>query len=176
MEYWIAINREKEGPLTEEQIAMRNLPADTLCWREGLDSWIPVSEVPELAHLFAEKPEEADAEVTTPPAPSQPVIVQAPPIPQQPQPVPQPPMQIKLQAVPVTCPPTYLVWAILSTLCCCLPCGIAAIIYASNVKTKFNGGDIEGAMKYSERAALWVILSFVLGLISLPFQMIFSLI
>lgn len=165
--------------MTEEQIAMRNLPADTLCWREGLDSWIPVSEVPELAHLFAEeteKPEETDAEITTPPAPSQPVIVQAPPISQQPQPASHAPMQIKLQAVPVTCPPTYLVWAILSTLCCCLPCGIAAIIYASGVKTKFNGGDIEGAMKYSERAALWVILSFVLGLISLPFQMIFSLI
>jgi hypothetical protein len=70
-------------------------------------------------------------------------------------------------------PPTYLVWAILSTFCCCLIPGIIAISYALGVKSKFDSGDYEGADKYSERAALWVILSFVLGLLMMPLQFAF---
>ena len=76
---------------------------------------------------------------------------------------------------PPQCPPTYLVWAILSTLCCCQIFGIIAIIYAANVKTKYDRGDIDQAKKYSERAALWVILSFVVGLASIPLQIVFAL-
>lgn len=175
MEYWIAVNKIKEGPLTEEQIAQRDLAPDTLCWREGLDLWVPIAEVPELAHLFVQKDDDVEQTSVVTPPPLRPQSDSAPAT-EVPKQLPSQPMQIKLQAIPAKCPPTYLVWAILSTLCCCLPFGIAAIVYASNVKTKFNGGDIEGAMKYSERAALWVIISFVAGLISIPFQIIFSII
>ena len=86
-----------------------------------------------------------------------------------------------IESKPVTptpqqqCPPTYLVWAILSTLCCCQIFGIVAIIYAANVKSKFYRGDIDGAKKSSENAALWIILAFTLGLLSLPVQMLISL-
>lgn len=75
----------------------------------------------------------------------------------------------------VKCPPTYLVWAILSTLCCCQILGIVAIIYASNVRSKFFRGDFDGAKKSSEKAALWVILAFTIGLATLPIQMALSL-
>ena len=37
------------------------------------------------------------------------------------------------------------------------------------------GGDIDGAKKSSEKAALWVILAFTLGLATLPIQMALSL-
>lgn len=74
----------------------------------------------------------------------------------------------------VKCPPTYLVWAILTTLCCCQPFGVVAIIYAVNVKSKYDRGDVEGAKKNSERAALWVILAFVVGLVTLPLQSLLS--
>ena len=30
-------------------------------------------------------------------------------------------------------PESYLVWAILSTVCCCLPFGVVSIVYASKV-------------------------------------------
>ena len=73
------------------------------------------------------------------------------------------------------CPPSYLVWAILSTLCCCQIFGIIAIIYAANVKPKYNRGDFDGAKKNSERAALWVILSFVIGLATIPLQMVINM-
>jgi len=55
-------------------------------------------------------------------------------------------------------PPNHLVWAILSTLFCCLPLGIASIVFAAQVNSKFAAGDIAGAQDSSEKArkfALW---------------------
>ena len=55
-------------------------------------------------------------------------------------------------------PPNHLVWAILSTLFCCLPLGIASIVFAAQVNSKFAAGDLAGAQDSSEKArkfALW---------------------
>jgi predicted secreted protein len=49
-------------------------------------------------------------------------------------------------------PPNYLVWAILSTLFCCLPLGIAAIVFAAQVNSKYNAGDYAGAQDSSRKA------------------------
>ena len=57
-----------------------------------------------------------------------------------------------------TPPPNHLVWAILSTLFCCLPLGIASIVFAAQVNSKFAAGDVAGAQDSSEKArkfALW---------------------
>lgn len=62
-------------------------------------------------------------------------------------------------------PPTYLVWAIISTLCCCLPAGIVAIIFSANVSSKYYARDFEGARRASRRAEWWIIISIVLGII-----------
>lgn len=62
-------------------------------------------------------------------------------------------------------PQTYLVWAVIMTVLCCLPAGIVAIIFSSQVTSKYYAGDIEGARKASERAQIWIIVSFVLGVL-----------
>ena len=49
----------------------------------------------------------------------------------------------------------YLVPAVLTTLCCCLPGGVVAIIYAAQVNTKLAAGDIAGAMAASRNAKMW---------------------
>ncbi len=49
-------------------------------------------------------------------------------------------------------PDNYLVWAILSTLFCCLPLGIASIIFASKVDSAYQRGDYHGAMEASRKA------------------------
>ena len=54
----------------------------------------------------------------------------------------------------------YLVWAILSTLCCCLPTGIVAIVYAAQVDSKLAGGDYHGAVEASNNAKMWSWISF----------------
>lgn len=63
-------------------------------------------------------------------------------------------------------PSSYLGWSIAMTLICCLPAGIVAIIYASQVNDKYHYGDYDGAVKASERAQLWIIISFILGLLA----------
>jgi hypothetical protein len=61
----------------------------------------------------------------------------------------------------------YLVPAILCTLFCCLPFGIAGILFAVQANSKVQQGDIDGAAVAASRAKLMCILSFVLGLITL---------
>lgn len=63
-----------------------------------------------------------------------------------------------------TPPPNYLVQAILITLCCCLPLGIVAIIFSTQVNSKFAAGDIAGAMEASRQAKMWCWIAFGLGL------------
>jgi hypothetical protein len=55
-------------------------------------------------------------------------------------------------------PANYLVWAILSTLFCCLPLGVVSIVFAAQVNSKHAAGDVAGAMDSSKKAkkfAIW---------------------
>ena len=59
----------------------------------------------------------------------------------------------------------YLVFSILATLFCCLPLGIAAIVYASRINSAQNAGDYQGAQDAAKKAKLFTIISAVLGAI-----------
>jgi hypothetical protein len=61
--------------------------------------------------------------------------------------------------------PNYMVWAILVTIFCFLPTGIAAIVFASQVSTKLAAGDRAGAIESSNKAKTWSIVSAVVGVI-----------
>jgi hypothetical protein len=50
---------------------------------------------------------------------------------------------------------TYLTEAILTTIFCLSPIGIAAIIYAVRAKSKMKTGDMRGAIEYSDKARNW---------------------
>ncbi len=75
-------------------------------------------------------------------------------------------------------PPAYLVWSVVMTVLCCLPAGVVAIIFSSQVSSKFYAGDFEGAKRASERAQIWIIVSFVLGVLGntlyLPLMLLFD--
>lgn len=58
----------------------------------------------------------------------------------------------------------YLVWAILSTIFCCVPFGIPAIVYASQVDTRLRTGDFNGALESSRKAKTWCWVAFGSGL------------
>lgn len=62
-------------------------------------------------------------------------------------------------------PYNYLVPAILVTLFCCIPLGVASIVFAAQVDSKWNGGDYVGATQSADRAKLFFWLSLVLGFI-----------
>lgn len=63
-------------------------------------------------------------------------------------------------------PPTWLVWSVIMTVFCCTIPGIVAIIFSSQVSSRYGMGDIEGARRASRNAEIWIIVSFVLGVLS----------
>lgn len=62
--------------------------------------------------------------------------------------------------------PTYLPYAILVTLFCCLPLGIPGIIYAARTSSRAASGDFEGARADSKEAKKWTWFSFWAGIIA----------
>lgn len=62
-------------------------------------------------------------------------------------------------------PPSNLVWAILTTVLCCLPFGIVSIVFAAQVNSKWATGDFSGAQEASRKARLWAIVAAVVGLV-----------
>jgi len=85
-----------------------------------------------------------------------------PPPPQQTYTPPPPSFGAPLPQAPP--PQNYLVQSILVTLCCCLPLGVVAIIFAAQVNTKFAAGDMAGAQEASRQAKMWCWIAFGLGL------------
>ena len=63
----------------------------------------------------------------------------------------------------------YLIPAILCTIFCCLPFGVAGILFAAQANSKAQQGDLNGAGVAASRAKLMCILSFVLGLLTLVY-------
>lgn len=191
-QYWANIDGTQYGPVTKDELLGIGLTKKSYIWHEGLDEWIKAEACEELADLFVEneppvvltvdleigksRSEDAAEEAAAADESVPPQLPQTPPqLPQQPYQQPQcATAPTSRQEEP--CPPTYLAWGIVSTLICCQIFGIISIVYGAQVSSKYHQGDIEGAKKYSERAALWSILSIVVGVVTMPFIVAFQII
>jgi hypothetical protein len=135
----IGTDQKEYGPITSDQvrqwIAEGRLNGQSPTQAAGESGWKPLSMFPEFADILPK--------------------MGAPGSPQAPMPAVVPPASV----------PNYLVQAILCTLCCCLPFGIAAIVYASQVNGKLQAGDYEGALASSRNAKMWCWLSLGFGLL-----------
>jgi Interferon-induced transmembrane protein len=60
-------------------------------------------------------------------------------------------------------PDNYLVWAILSTVFCCLPFGIVSIVYSTKVAGLWAQGQFAEAQAASANAKKWAIISAIAG-------------
>lgn len=58
--WFVAINEKQTGPLTLDEVKEHwdkgEVGPDSLCWREGFQDWLPLSEVKSLAVVLAPKP------------------------------------------------------------------------------------------------------------------------
>jgi len=151
MEYFITDGVSNFGPFTLDQLREKNINPATKIWYSGLTGWTAAGEIPELAALLS----------STPP----PISPPSPPF--------SPPVFNYAQNKP---PKTWLVESILVTLFCCLPFGIAGIIYASRVESKFYAGDQQGALLASQDAGRWTKIGFWVGLVSLIIWVIFVIV
>ena len=195
-QYWINFKGEQSGPMSKEQMARLGLDESAYVWHSGLPDWVKISKVPELSDLLAgnveapempveeapELPQLQDVEESMPEMPQQQVVDEQ---------MPEMPLQQEAsqfgyapdgmqyatqqstppampQQEPPKCPPTNLVWAIITTLLCCCPAGIVGLIFAFLTKKHYREGNYEKAERMSEYGAWAIIFSIILGLICMP--------
>ena len=160
--FYIDSRNQQQGPISPERFAENGVTPQTLIWCVGMPDWKPAGTVPELKDFF--RPSSPAGQAPEPPNPYGPQNeATAPPPPygnaaRQPYDYNRPTMPPR--------PDTYLLWAILSTICCCLPFGIVAIVKAFQVDSFYLKGMYEQAVLASADAQKWCILSLVFGLIS----------
>ena len=63
-------------------------------------------------------------------------------------------------------PENYLVWAILSTVLCCLPLGIVSIVYSTKVSGLWVQGRYAEAQAAADNAKKWAIISAIVGAVA----------
>lgn len=66
---------------------------------------------------------------------------------------------------PMPRPDSNLVWAILSTVLCCLPTGIASIVYASKVDGCYATGRYAEAVENSQKALKWAKIGAIISIV-----------
>lgn len=206
MKFWIRINGRQEGPMEIEQMKEFNITPTTYVWCAGMKDWAYARDVEDLKEVLLQsenvntpEPAEPTIEENNDVEPSVEIanevaksieennneaqdevvddveIIEA----EQEETTIQPEkpaeeVETKLELPP--CPPTNLVWAVITTVLCCQVTGIISIILAAQVTSKYNCGDYETAKKYSNWSAWLVIASIILSILwsslAFPFMLI----
>lgn len=143
--YYLDADQQQKGPIDPSEFMRLGITKNTLLWKNGMAGWQAAGMIPELALYFQAAPP------TPPPATGSSGSTTIPP-----RPAPQP---------AAAKPDSLLIWSILSTVLCCLPLGIVAIVYSTRVDPLWDKGAYEEAYQAAKNAKTWCILSVVLGLV-----------
>ena len=147
MQWYYSKGAVQLGPVSETElsakIASGEITTSDMVWKDGMADWVPLARVPEL---IVKAPAAAQAPPSIPESTASPYI---PPVS-----APQPGVNYSGRPIP-----NYLWQSIAVTVCCCLPFGIPAIVYAAKVESLQAQGDIQGALAASKSAKTWVIVS-----------------
>ena len=176
--YYVDGNNQQQGPIDAAQLPAFGVTTKTLVWCEGMANWQAAGEIPELASFFAAKQPEIPVQPQMQPGtPTQPQMQQQvqPQQTQQPMNTQPPFQQPNNQQMPPQ-PDNYLVWAILVTVLCCLPFGVASIIYSVKVGSLYAQGDYNGAVDASQKAKKFAMIGGIGGLVFIIVYVIFMII
>lgn len=149
--YYLDANQQQQGPIPASDFMRTGITKHTLLWKKGMPGWQAAGNIPELSAYF--QPATTGSASTPPPPPSTAATASH-----------QPSMQR---------PANMLIWSILTTVLCCLPLGIIAIILSVKVDSLWSAGDYDGAIRTAEKAKLCCILSAVLAVASYIGMLIF---
>lgn len=165
MEWYFYLNSDNEqaGPVSPKDFHDYGINESTMVWKHGMADWVRAGQIPELSQYFNPVP-------------------------------PPPPAADKKERVsgyggrnngrygndsvghdrPAK-PDNNMMWAVLSTICCCLPLGIYSIVLSAKVNGLYYNGYYEEAQRMAKEARTWAIVSalvgFIVSVISLVFQM-----
>lgn len=152
--FYIDASGQQKGPIPPSQFSMFNVSADTLVWCKGMADWQRAGAVDELKAYLDNDANDANG-ATPPPTPG--AAGTASTASGAPYDNVYHSMGSGTPNQSMPCPPSNLVWAIVSTILCCLPTGIVAIVYACKVDNLYLMGDYQGAVEASHKARNWAI-------------------
>lgn len=154
--YYLNSSNEQAGPISPAEFSRYGVTETTMIWKQGMPNWMRAGQLPELSQYF--------------------------------RPSPPPPVggnnyggnnyggnnyggSSNLSGnyggnnYKPTKPDNNMLWAILTTLFCCLPFGIYSIIQASKVNGLYNSGLYDEAQRMADDAKKWAGVGAVIGLI-----------
>jgi hypothetical protein len=135
----IGADGREYGPAEPENLRQwileKRANGKTLVQVVGNSAWTPLEQIPEFAALISSAPPRLNN-----PPPLQPAVL------------------------PVGKPAdTYLIPAILLTLCCCMPLGGVAMFYSAMVGKHNNARNYAAAVEASQKARKWCWIAFIVG-------------
>ncbi len=136
IKYFIEQNGKAIGPFTIDELRYRSVTPSTLIWYEGLPEWVPAESIEIIRR-------EILSGSTTPNSSTG--FSQNP--------------YMQGNTFPPVCPSTYLIPAILLSICCCNPIAIVAIVYALQVEPAYSKGFYDRAVDASMSARRWCIIA-----------------
>ena len=152
--WYYSENHQQLGPVSEEDLKHKArsgaLKPTTLVWKDGMSDWKPIAGIPELAIAIHNHSAPASATAVL----GSPVAVPNPYAAPQASMVQRPPMQMSSH-VPFINSGGILAFAIVSTVMCCWPCGIPAIVYAAKINGQMTAGDYIGAQESARLSKMW---------------------
>ena len=143
--YFITPQGKQAGPVPAEQLKSYGVTRKTFVWCEGMKDWTEAENVPELQGIIEQIPPQINTMNVPPQNPLYSGASQ------------------NSQFMPEK-PDTYLVWAILTTILCCLPFGIVSIVYAAKVDSLYYAERYVEAQDASRKAKNWAIASAATGI------------
>ena len=150
MTYFIYRNGRQEGPYDIQAIINMHLSGDTFVWREGMSDWQPIHTIPELRQPSTPPPSYQQTTMSGQRNYGYSSQYQQPYSNSQPQ-FPQ--------------PQSHLALAIISTLFCCLPTGIYALVQSSRVESLYAAGRYDAAVNASRSSMRWSIAGMILAVV-----------
>lgn len=140
------IDGQQKGPYTKEEIINNGFSRESYVFNKSIGNWKKISEIP--GFFEQDVPSPPPFLTTMRPMSSNTTI--------------NPTSQGSALNI---APKTWLTESILVTLFCCLPFGIAGIVNAAKVESRFNSGDYSGAKEAADDAKKWVTWSFGIGIV-----------
>ncbi len=160
--WYYSENNQQLGPISEEDLKQKTrsggLKPATLVWKDGMSDWTSIAELPELAIAIQSFPAPAAPALSKPIASANPYATPQSTL------VQRPAMQMAPSGAYINSG-GILAFAIVTTVLCCLPFGIPAIVYAAKINSQLASGDTMGAHDSASKSKMWSWISLGLGVL-----------
>ncbi len=161
MQYWVIVDKERQGPMSMDELIGAGVTATTYVWRKGMKTWLQASQVEELKNLvivpnapLQDDIEDVKDNVTHNDEETNERLQDGYSTEEDAKPVrtavakPKPEQRLAM-------PSTYLTFSVFTTIFCCLPLGMLATIYSLKVEDYYEDGKLNRSYRAS-RNALWM--------------------